>query len=456
MKTNQTILQSVKSVALITAAFLVTALPVTRAQDQTITTVAGSTDDWAFFGDGGPATEAGFSEIVGVAVLPDGGFLIADAANNRIRKVDANGIVTTVAGNGLGFRHAYSGEGGPATQAVVWYPTGVAPMADGGFLVAGYGHQRLFKVDPQGTLTTVVQPSYAWSIKPLTGGGFVVPSYPGIYTLDANGGNFTTVVANHGADDVPYGVAATTDGGYLYTDTYRHRVLKAKTDGTITVVAGTGVEGFSGDGGPATAARLAYPWDVLALPDGGFLLSDYVNHRIRKVDANGIITTVAGNGIARDAGDGGSPLAASIPWPTALAATADGGYLIGEWNGRVRKVSPAFIIVAIDIKPGTYPNSINLGSKGTVPVAILSSDAFDATTIDPSTVTLAGAPIKVANNGRFLASAQDVDGDGRLDLIVHVDTTALALTGDEDLAILEGQTWAGQLIRGTDSVRLVP
>lgn len=343
----------------------------------------------------------------------------------------------------------------------MWYPTGVAPMADGGFLIVGHGHDRIFRVDPRGILTTVVQPSYAWSIKPLPEGGFVLIDGLDIYTLDASGGNYTKVVANHGAR-FPTGVCATTDG-YLIADagTSRggHRVLKAKTDGTITVVAGTGVYGYggpTGDGGPATAANLGEPWDILALPEGGFIFTDLDNNRVRKVDADGIITTVAGNGVRGDTGDGGSPTAASLAWPTGLALTPDGGYLIGEFLGRVRKVSPAFITVAIDIKPGTYPNSINLGSKGTVPVAILSSAAFDATTIDPATVTLAGAPIKATGNGRLLVSLQDVDGDGRLDLIVHVDTAALELTRDDNVAVLEGQTWAGQSIRGTDSVRIVP
>lgn len=112
--------------------------------------------------------------------------------------------------------------------------------------------------------------------------------------------------------------------------------------------------------------------------------------------------------------------------------------------------------VAIDIKPGTYPNSINLGSGGTVPVAILSTATFDATTIDPLTVTLASAPVKLKGKGTPMTSTQDVNGDGLTDLVVHVSTEALALSPADTEAVLEGKAYCGKLITGSDSVRIVP
>ena len=114
------------------------------------------------------------------------------------------------------------------------------------------------------------------------------------------------------------------------------------------------------------------------------------------------------------------------------------------------------ITAVIDIKPGSFPNSINLGSQGNVPVAIFSSPSFDATTIDPSTVTLASAPVKLKGKGNPMASSEDVNGDGLLDLIVHVDTSTLALTDTSVDAVLEAQTTSGQIVIGTDSVRIVP
>lgn len=114
------------------------------------------------------------------------------------------------------------------------------------------------------------------------------------------------------------------------------------------------------------------------------------------------------------------------------------------------------ITVAIDVKPGSFPNSINLGSNGVVPVAILSSATFDARTTDPATVTLSGAPVKLKGNGAPMASFQDVNGDGRPDLLVHVSTTALQLSKSDTEATLNGRTFDGRYVRATDSVRIVP
>jgi probable HAF family extracellular repeat protein len=111
--------------------------------------------------------------------------------------------------------------------------------------------------------------------------------------------------------------------------------------------------------------------------------------------------------------------------------------------------------IGIDIKPGSDRNSINLGSKGSVPVAIFSTDTFDATTVDPTTVTLADAAVKLKGRGTPQASAEDVNGDGLLDLVVHVSTEALQLTEGDIEAVLEGETFDGVLIRGSDSVHIV-
>ncbi|MBI4503356.1 MAG: hypothetical protein HY700_19635 [Gemmatimonadetes bacterium] len=116
----------------------------------------------------------------------------------------------------------------------------------------------------------------------------------------------------------------------------------------------------------------------------------------------------------------------------------------------------AVLEVGIDIKPGSDPNTINLGSGGTVPVGILSSADFDARTVDPLTVTLAGAAVKLRGKGTAMAAAQDVNADGVLDLVVHVETSALELTEGDIEGVLEGQTFGGVRIRGADSVRIVP
>jgi hypothetical protein len=112
--------------------------------------------------------------------------------------------------------------------------------------------------------------------------------------------------------------------------------------------------------------------------------------------------------------------------------------------------------VTIDIKPGSDPNSINLGSGRTVPVAILSTASFDATRVDPLTVTLGSAPVKLKGKGTPTAASEDVNADGRLDLVVHVETEALQLSETDTQATLEGRTIDGKLIRGSHSVRVVP
>lgn len=112
--------------------------------------------------------------------------------------------------------------------------------------------------------------------------------------------------------------------------------------------------------------------------------------------------------------------------------------------------------VTIDIKPNEYPNTINLGSNGVVPVAILSSASFDATQVDPLTVTLAGASVALRGKGLPMAVVRDVNEDGLLDLLVHVETEALELSPEDTEALLLGQTYGGERIAGTDSVRIVP
>ena len=120
--------------------------------------------------------------------------------------------------------------------------------------------------------------------------------------------------------------------------------------------------------------------------------------------------------------------------------------------GSAGKIAP----LVIDIKPGSFPNSINLGSKGKVPVAVLSTETFDATTLDVSSISFAGAPVVIKNNGTFQASFEDVNGDGRLDLVLHFSTQALSLTSSSTEATLTGSTNTGRCVSGTDSVNIVP
>lgn len=142
----------------------------------------------------------------------------------------------------------------------------------------------------------------------------------------------------------------------------------------------------------------------------------------------------------------------SLDFP--VTADAYQSQRLGPTNAYIVRIIET-LTVAVDIKPGSFPNSINLGSNGTVPVAILSTATFDATTVNPLTVTLASASVRLRGNGAPQAAEQDVNNDGRLDLVVHVNTEALQLTNVDTLAEVKGETYSGQAIQGSDSVRIV-
>ena len=276
-----------------------------------ISTFAG-TGAAAFAGDGGPATAAALNRPTAVAWLANGGALVADYANHRIRRISPSGVITTVAGTGTA---GYSGNGGPATSARLNWPTDVAPTADGGFLIVDLGNRRVRKVSPGGTITTVAG--------------------TGAQGSSGDGGPATSALL-----DAPVGVAARPDGGFLIADAAANRIRAVSPGGTITRVAGNGQAGGTGDGGPATWARLYAPVHVAVLADGGFLIAEYEGHRVRRVSPGGTITRVAGTGSAGFSGDGGPATAARLNQPVGVSPTSDGGFLVADsLNGRVRKVS---------------------------------------------------------------------------------------------------------------------
>ncbi len=272
----------------------------------------GGTGIAGFGGDGGPATSAELSQPIAVAWMANGSALVADFANNRIRRISPTGQITTAAGTGT---DGYSGDGGPATSAQLSWPIDVEPTADGGFLIADLGNKRVRRVSPTGVITTVAGTGQGGS--------------------QGDGGPATS--ARVGA---PTGVAVTGDGGFLVADANAHSVRRVSPGGTITRVAGNGSAGGAGDGGPAAAAQLNVPVGVAAQPDGGFLVAEYEGQRVRRVSAAGVITRVAGIGSAGFSGDGGAATAARLNKPVGVSTTSDGGFLIGDsLNGRVRKVS---------------------------------------------------------------------------------------------------------------------
>ena len=145
------------------------------------------------------------------------------------------------------------------------------------------------------------------------------------------------------------------------------------------------------------------------------------------------------------------------PLPGRFPQTIQGKVAGGNFKTQADVLFVTALNIIIDIKPGSYPNSINLGSNGNIPVAVLSSIDFDARTLDPTTVTLTGAPVRaVGKKGKLQTAFEDVDGDGLTDAVMHFDTAALKLGVDDTEAVLEGRTYEGEPVLGIDSVRIVP
>ena len=231
--------------------------------DGTITTVAGVRNA-GFGGDGGRATEAALSVAGGVAATSDGTFYIADTGNNRIRKVESNGVITTVAGDG---RPGYNGDGKLAVEASLNEPGGVAVTPNGTLYIADTGNNRIRKVENNGVITTVAgdgSPRFSGETEPKAASSF-----------------------NH-----PTGLAVAGDGTVFVADTRNNRVRRIALNGVITTVAGNGKAAFDGDGGQPTRAALNAPQGVAVAFDGTVYVADTGNNRVRKI-AGAVITTLA-------------------------------------------------------------------------------------------------------------------------------------------------------------------
>ena len=278
-----------------------------------ITTVAGN-GSLGYSGDGGPATEARLGYVYGIAVDSIGNIFVTDTTNSCIRKIDANGIITTVAGNGL---WGYDGDNGPALQARLKIPRGVAVDSAGNIYIADTYNYRIRKVDANGIITTVA--------------GDGTRGYGG------DGGP-----ARQGSLRWPMGIAVDHEGNIFIADYGNNRIRKVDRTGIITTVAGNGVEGYSGDGGPAIQANLGYPDGVATDSIGNLYIAAGANDRVQKVDTSGVIMTLAGNGESGYSGDETPAASAKLNSPTGVAADSKGNIFIADSsNNRIRKVVPS-------------------------------------------------------------------------------------------------------------------
>jgi trimeric autotransporter adhesin len=281
---------------------------------QTINTIAGSAIA-GYGGDGGQATVASLNNPIGVAVDVSGNLYIGDWDNNRVRKVNTSGIITTIAGIGI---EGYSGDGGQATAAEISTPGGLAIDTLGNVYIPELAGNRIQKVDVStGIITTVAG--------------------DGVGGSGGDGGAATA--ANL---DYPTGVALDKKGNLYIADDINNRVRIVDTSGVINTYAGNGIFGYGGDGGPATAAELEAPTGLASDAAGNLYFGDQENSRIRVVNSSGIISTYAGNGVVGYTGNAGPATAAELDHPEEVALDASGNlYIDDEGNDEIRIVSPA-------------------------------------------------------------------------------------------------------------------
>ena len=286
-----------------------------------ITTVAG-TGVPGFSGDNGPAIQAQLSRPTGLAVDNSRNLYIADFDNDRIRRVDASGTITTVAGGGRLFGDQ-DGDGGPAVRARLRRPNGVALDGAGNLYIADSKHHRIRRVDASGTITTVA--------------GTGVPGF--------SGDNGPAVEAHL---NTPQGIALDGVGNLYVADADNHRIRRVNAKGIITTIAGTGSEGFSGDHGPAVEAQLNSPQGIALDGAGNLYVADADNHRIRRVNAKGIITTIAGVEEWGSGGDGRPAVDAQLYFPTGMAVDGAGSlYIADTFNSRIRQIDARGTITTI-------------------------------------------------------------------------------------------------------------
>jgi len=323
---------------------------------------------------------------------------VADELNNRVRKIGLNGLIITVAGtNAAGF----GGDGAAATNALLSGPSGVAVDAAGNVFIADASNQRIRKVDTNGIITTVA------------GNGA-----KGIYligTYSGDGGPAT----NAGFSN-PAAVAVDAAGNLYIADSFNYRIRKVNAAGTVTTFAGNGTRTFAGDGGLATNASIGLVYGLSLDAAGNLLIADTSNQRIRLVTTNGIISTVAGNGTAAFAGDGGAATNASLNEPSGVVADGEGNWLIADTsNTRVRKVTnqaPGPELALADV---------SAANAGDYEVVVTNSSG---------SVTSSVALLVVASTPLIYQTSRGANGNLTLDFVSPPATTNVVLTASNLVA----------------------
>jgi len=371
-----------------------------RAANGSLSVAAGATQEPYFWGDGGPAASARLQSPQGLAVGPDGALWIADTGNGRVRRVDAGGLISTVAGAGRG---GLVGEAIAAAAARLLAPAAVALDASGNLWLADSQAARVRRVSAGGWITTAAGTGQAG----YNGDGFgalcqlnlpsglAADGAGNVYIADTNnhrvrkltpGGVLTTIagrgIRGYEGDggsaveallDSPAGLAVDGEGNLYVADRMNHVIRKVTPGGVISTVAGTGLAGFSGDGGPARQARLNHPMGVAVDRQGNLYIADTQNHRLRQVTAEGVISTIAGDGVPGFEGDGGPAAQARLRFPAGVAVDAEGNLFVADQdNHRVRRLTPALEAAVIEPAAVAVVNAASLLPGPVAPGQIVS------------------------------------------------------------------------------------
>jgi uncharacterized protein (TIGR03437 family) len=284
----------------------------------TSTIISGGINFPSHDSDGIPATSTHLRVPQGVAIDQVGNLYIADSNNNQVRKVTRDGTASIFAGFGIA---GYTGDGVDATRTDLAHPSAVAFDAAGNLYISDSYSNLIRQVDKGGTISTI--------------GGKLGSGFGG------DGGYATAANLNF-----PFGLAVARDGSLYIADQGNHCMRKI-THGIITTVAGTQSPGYNGDGISAVSAKLQFPSDVAIDSGGNLYIADYSNSRIRKVSTGGVITTIAGTGVAGSVGDGGPAVNAQLLGPERLAVDGQGNLYIASRDNRIRKITTDGIISTI-------------------------------------------------------------------------------------------------------------
>jgi TonB family protein len=277
-----------------------------------VTTIAG-TGTAGFSGDGGPATAAQLRTPIALAVDSANNIYVADNTDGRVRKITPSGTISTVAGNGI---RASGGDGGPATSACLVAPNSVAVDAAGNVFI-GDTNGRVRKVTTDGIISTFAGSTYGF-------GGDGGPATAAGLTL-------------------PTALAFDGEGNLYIADSRNFRIRKVNTESVIETIAGTGTSGFAGDDGPATGAQIGDATGIVVDNAGNLYIADRSNYRIRKVTPDGVMHTIAGTGFQGSSGDGGPATTARI-MPYRLATDRGGNVYVTDFQAGVRMITPAGLI----------------------------------------------------------------------------------------------------------------